>query len=151
MSIYTPMSYHTTDHFDQELAIRNLQVVERFFKAMEAQTFEVIKEIFAPNGKQTMPYAPAGYQTSVDGLDAVYKQFSELPSRFTHFRYPRRLYTTSDPNLIFAKFTGEIGMRSGGTYANNYVGTFTLENEKILEYAEYFNPFIMAEAFDIKL
>ena len=145
------MSQPNTYSSDQELADRNRQVVERFFLTMETQNFEVIKEIFAPEGKQLMPYAPAGYQNSVDGLEAVYKQFSELPSRFSHFRYPRRLYTTDDPNLIFAKFTGEIGMRSGGTYANNYVGTFKLENGKILEYAEYFNPFIMAEAFDIKL
>jgi ketosteroid isomerase-like protein len=145
------MSELTPNRPDSELAERNRQVVERFFRAMEEQTFEVIREIFAPEGKQLMPYAPAGYQNSVDGIDAVYKQFSELPTRFTSIRYPRRIYTTDDPNLIFVKFTGDFRLRSGGTYENNYVGTFKLENEKILEFAEYFNPFIMAEAFDIKL
>ncbi|HWV71417.1 MAG TPA: nuclear transport factor 2 family protein [Pseudosphingobacterium sp.] len=145
------MSQKNAGLSDQELAERNRQVVERFFLTMEAQDFEVIKEIFAPEGKQLMPYAPEGYQKSVNGLEAVYKQFSELPSRFSYFRYPRRLYTTDDPNLIFAKFTGEIGLHDGSVYANNYVGTFKMEDGKILEYAEYFNPFIMAKAFDIKL
>ena len=145
------MSQIIADLSDQELAEQNRQVVERFFLTMEAQDFEVIKEIFAPEGKQLMPYAPEGYQNSVNGLEAVYKQFSELPSRFAFFRYPRDLYTTDDPNLIFAKFTGEIGLHDGSIYANNYVGTFKMESGKILEYAEYFNPFIMAKAFDIKL
>jgi ketosteroid isomerase-like protein len=145
------MSQATINLSNQELAEQNRLVVERFFHTMETQDFEVIKEIFAPEGKQLMPYAPKGYQNSVNGLDAVYKQFSELPSRFAYFRYPRHLYTTDDPNLIFAKFTGEIGLHDGSVYANDYVGTFKMENGKILEYAEYFNPFIMAKAFDIDL
>lgn len=145
------MSKSTINLSTQELAEQNRLVVERFFHTMETQDFEVIKEIFALEGKQLMPYAPKGYQSSVNGLDAVYKQFSELPSRFAYFRYPRHLYTTDDPNLIFAKFTGEIGLHDGSVYANDYVGTFKMENGKILEYAEYFNPFIMAKAFDIDL
>ena len=84
-------------------------------------------------------------------LDAGYKQFSELPSCFAYFRYRRRLYTTEEANLIFARFTGKIGLHDGRVYANNYVGTLKIENRKILEYAEYFYPFIMARAFDIKL
>lgn len=52
---------------------------------------------------------------------------------------------------MFVKFRGEIVIKAGGTYENDYIGTFRLENGKVVEYTEYFNPIVMAKAFGIAL
>lgn len=66
-------------------------------------------------------------------------------------RFPRTLFATEDPQFIFVKFRGEIEITAGGRYENDYLGTFRLENGKIKEYTEYFNPIVMAKAFGIEL
>jgi ketosteroid isomerase-like protein len=66
-------------------------------------------------------------------------------------KFPRTLYATEDPQFIFVKFRGIIEIRAGGTYENDYLGTFRLEKGKIVEYTEYFNPIVMARAFGIPL
>ena len=66
-------------------------------------------------------------------------------------RFPRNLYTTEDPSVVFARFRGEIEIKAGGKYENDYIGIFRLENGQIVEYTEYFNPIVMARAFGISL
>lgn len=141
----------TTHQDTPELARQNKQVVDRFYAAVETQHFEVIKEVFAPTAQQLLPYAPAGFPTRLDGLEAIYKQFSGLATYFSQLKFPRQLLATEDPNFIFVKFTGDMTLKSGGKYENDYVGTFRLRDGKIVEYVEYFNPVLMAKAFGLKL
>jgi ketosteroid isomerase-like protein len=145
------MVHPPNDGPEFERARRNRHLVERFFLALEGQNFEVLLAIFAPAAKKLMPYAPPGFPETVEGAAAIYKQFSELPELFTRVSFPRQVYLTDDPDFIFAKFTGKLDQKGGGTYENDYVATFKLENEQIMEYCEYFNPFIMATAFGITL
>lgn len=141
----------TTQPLGAALSQQNKHVVERFYAAVEAQRFDVIRDVFAPTAQQLLPYAPAGFPTRLDGAEAIYKQFSGLTTYFNQFKFPRQVLTTEDPNFIFVKFTGELTLKSGGQYANDYVGTFRLQNGKIVEYVEYFNPILMAKAFGLKL
>lgn len=134
-----------------EIARQNKQVVDRFYAAVETQHFEVIKEVFAPTAQQLLPYAPAGFPTRLDGAEAIYKQFSGLTAYFGQMKFPRQILATEDPNFIFVKFTGDMTLKNGGKYENDYVGTFRLREGKIVEYVEYFNPVLMAKAFGLKL
>jgi ketosteroid isomerase-like protein len=134
-----------------ESAQRNKEVVENMFQLLEEQKFDAVKQLFAPAARKLMPYAPAGVEAVVEGREAIYEQFKDLPARFTRISYPRHIYTTNDPGLIFARFTGDFDVKGGGKYENDYVGTFWLEDEKIVEYREFFNPFLMAKAYGIKL
>lgn len=131
--------------------MENKSVVEKFFIALETQQFEVLKEIFAENGKQLNPYIPEGFPKSFDGFEAIYKQYSSLPQLFGSMKFPRRIYATDDPGFFFVKFKGHIEIKAGGIYENDYIASFLLENGKIIEYTEYFNPIVMAKAFGIKL
>lgn len=130
---------------------QNRQVVDNFFIALETQQFEMLKEVFAPEGKQLNPYAPANFPKSFDGAEAIYKQYSGLTANFGAMKFPRQIFATEDPNFFFVKFTGEIEIKAGGKYENDYLGTFRLENGNIMEYTEYFNQIVMAKAFNIKL
>ena len=131
--------------------VDNSEVVDRFFQALEDQEFEVLKEVFAHDGRQLNPYIPEGFPASFDGNEAIYQQYSGLTENFGSMRFPRQIYTTSDPDLIFVRFSGEIEIKAGGQYKNDYLGLFRLENGQITEYIEYFNPIVMAKAFGITL
>jgi ketosteroid isomerase-like protein len=130
---------------------KNREVVENFFVALETQKFEMLKEVFAENGKQLNPYSPAGFPKSFDGAEAIYKQYSGLTANFGQMKFPRQIFATEDPNFFFVKFRGEIEIKAGGKYENDYLGTFKLENGKVVEYTEYFNQVVMAKAFGIEL
>ena len=134
-----------------ELIESNRKIVDNFFVALETQKFELLKEVFAKNGKQLNPYSPAGFPKSFDGSEEIYKQYSGLTANFGNMKFPRQIYATEDPNFFFVKFKGEIEIKAGGKYENDYLGTFKLENGKIVEYTEYFNQIVMAKAFGINL
>ena len=133
------------------LSEANKKVVDQFFVALETQQFEILKDIFAEDGKQLNPYAPEGFPKSFDGAEGIYKQYSGLPANFGQMKFPRTVYTTDDPDFVFVRFRGEIEIKAGGKYENDYLGTFRLEDGKIKEYTEYFNQVVMAKAFGIKL
>lgn len=129
----------------------NRKVVDNFFVALETQKFEILKEVFAENGKQLNPYSPEGFPKSFDGSEGIYKQYSGLTANFGQMKFPRQIFATEDPNFFFVKFRGEIEIKAGGKYENDYLGTFKLENGKVVEYTEYFNQVVMAKAFNIDL
>jgi uncharacterized protein len=129
----------------------NRKVVDSFFTALETQQFHLLKEIFAKNGRQLNPYAPEGFPESFNGSEAIYKQYSNLTKDFGQMKFPRQIMATEDPDFFFVLFTGEIDVRAGGQYRNDYIGTFKLQGGKIIEYTEYFNQITMAKAFGIQL
>ncbi len=130
---------------------KNRKIVDSFFVALETQNFQILREIFAPQGKQLNPYAPDGFPKSFDGAEAIYKQYSGLTANFGQMKFPRQIYATEDSNFFFVKFRGEIEIKAGGKYENDYIGTFRLENCKIVEYTEYFNQVVMSKAFGVEL
>jgi ketosteroid isomerase-like protein len=134
-----------------ELTEQNRKVVDNFFVALETQKFEILKDIFAANGKLLYPYSLEGFPKCVDGVDAIYKQYSGLTANFGQMKFPRQILATEDSNFFFVKFKGEIEIKAGGKYENDYLGTFKLDNGKVIEYTEYFNQIVMAKTFKIDL
>lgn len=94
----------------------NKKVVDTFFVALETQKFELLKDIFAPDGKQLNPYAPEGFPKSFDGAEGIYKQYSGLTANFGKMMFPRKIYATEDPDFFFVQFRGEIEIKAGGKY-----------------------------------
>jgi len=129
----------------------NKKVVDTFFVALETGQFDLLKKIFAPHGKQLNPYAPEGFRKSFDGVEGIYKQYNGLTVNFGKMVFPRKIYATEDPDFFFVQFRGEIEIKTGGKYENDYLGTFRLKDGKIIEYTEYFNQVVMAKAFNIHL
>ena len=130
---------------------KNRAVVDTFFVALETQQFDLLKNVFAEEGRQLNPYSPEGFPKSFDGVEAIYRQYSGLTASFGQMKFPRQIFATEDPNFFFVKFRGEIEIKAGGHYENDYLGTFRLQKGKVTEYTEYFDQVIMAKAFGIKL
>ena len=135
----------------QSLIKTNRATVDKFFLALETRRFDWLNEIFDENGKQLNPYVPEGFPESFNGREAIYRQYSSLPQNFGSMKFPRQIFATEDPNFFFVKFKGDIEIKAGGKYENDYLGTFRLNGGKIVEYTEYFNPIVMAKAFKIPL
>jgi ketosteroid isomerase-like protein len=67
-------------------------------------------------------------------------------------RFPRTIHATDDPDFFSCRVSkGDIEIRAGGRYQNDYLGTFRLHHGQVVEYTEYFNPLVMAKAFNIPL
>lgn len=148
MTAPTPV---VTDQSQLDLAEKNRQLAERFFVILETYDFEGLLEIFAPDSVKLMPYAPAGVGDTVNGAQAIYEQFSDMPRLFTSAKFPRRIYTTEDPNLLFVTCTGDLDLKDGSKYENDYVFIFKLTGGKITELSEFYNPILMAKAFGVPL
>jgi ketosteroid isomerase-like protein len=65
--------------------------------------------------------------------------------------FPRKISATNDANKVIVQYQGIIPLKAGGEYNNNYVGIFEIKNGKIEKFTEYFDPFILENAFGKKL
>lgn len=65
--------------------------------------------------------------------------------------FPRKISATDSPNKVIVQYNGIIPLKDGGEYNNNYIGIFEIKNGKIEKFTEYFDPFILENAFGKKL
>jgi ketosteroid isomerase-like protein len=98
-----------------------------------------------------MPYAFGNFPKSFDGREGIYNQYRSLPKTFSKMSFPRTIYSTENPDVFFVQFKGDIEIRKGGRYQNDYIGIFRFENGLIKEYVEYFNPILVSKAFNVPL
>lgn len=127
-------------------------VVERFFDRLEAFDIEGFAANFAENGRQLMPFSPAGFPRSLEGRDAIYTQYKNLPRNFTSMRFvDRTIRETAVPGEYLGTWTGRIELASGGRYDNTYVGLFQVHNGKLVQFTEYFDPIVLQQSFGEQL
>lgn len=127
------------------------KVVAEFFTALEKLNIPAFLKVWADNGKQIMPLAPQGFPSLLSGKEAINNQYKALPENYTSMSFPFKIYPTENPNKAIVQYTGTIPLKDGGEYNNNYVGIFEIRNGKLQQFTEYFDPFILEEAFGQKL
>lgn len=49
-------------------------IVERFFTALEQLDVAAFLSLWAPDGRQEMPFAPAGFPKELNGIEAIERQ-----------------------------------------------------------------------------
>lgn len=74
-----------------------------------------------------------------------------MPENYTQMSFPRKISATDSPNKVIVQYNGIIPLKDGGEYNNNYIGIFEIKNGKIEKFTEYFDPFILENAFGKKL
>lgn len=130
----------------------NRRVVEMFFDRLEAFDIEGFSKLFAPDGRQVMPYSPAGFPSRLEGRQAIYNQCAGMPENFRSMRFvDRTIRETSEPGQFVATWRGEIELASGGRYDNTYIGLFQVRDGKLVQFTEYFNPIVLQQAFGTAL
>jgi hypothetical protein len=133
----------------EDVAARSVAATREFFAALEAADIPRFLEVWAENGVQEMPYAPAGFPQRLDGRAAIERQYGPLPAAFESMRFPvQMIAATDDPRVVVAQFGGSIALKSGGRYDNRYVGVFRYNDEgKLAHYYEYFDPYTLLNGF----
>lgn len=144
------------DFFNQQtganrVSRKNKRVVNQFFRALETADFSSYHHILHPDVVQKMPYAPGAFPRQWQGRDQIIAQYSGLPGMFSDMKFPRQIIATSNANLILVRFQGDIKIKAGGTYRNDYIGLFTLKEGQIIHYVEYFDPVRVSKAFNVPL
>jgi ketosteroid isomerase-like protein len=131
---------------------RNREVVRAFFAKLEAFDIAGFAELFAPDGRQRMPFSPEGFPDRLDGRAAVFNQYRSMPQSFVSMRFPDlAIVDAADPSTFIATYRGEIRLRSGGDYNNTYLSVFVIRDGQIAELTEYFNPIVLVQAFGAQL
>ncbi len=126
---------------------RHTETVSAMLDDLSRGDIEAYLSAFAEGGKQVMPLAPEGFPERVEGMDALREQYGPVAG-FASQRYPHEVFATADPNVVLAKYDGQITVEPGSEYNNSYVGVFAFgEGGKLETFAEYFNPQILANGF----
>jgi ketosteroid isomerase-like protein len=132
---------------------RNRDAVRSFFRQLEAMdTGDAFVALFTEDAKQLMPFAPQGFPRVLDGREAIRRQYAGLPTAYTYMRFPDLLIRDlASANEFFVTYKGDIGLASGGRYANDYAGYFVVRDGRIAEFHEFFNPIVLRQAFGERL
>lgn len=133
------------------LSENNKAVIEKFFTSLEKLDIPAFLETWAEDGKQYMPLSPDNFPKELIGKDAIYNQYKGLPENYTSMKLARQYFATNDANTVIVQYGGIIPLKDGGEYNNNYVGIFKVNNGKVEQFTQYFDPFILKEAFGKKL
>ena len=120
------------------------QSVEKFFTSLENMDIDEFMTVWADNPRQVMPYAPQNFPDTLQGTEAIRKQYAGLKENYNSMRY-ERTYLAENDSLIVVKVRGIIPMKDGGNYNNDYMGVYHMEGGKIKQYDEYFDPIVLQE------
>lgn len=128
---------------------RNRATVRAFFATLEALgSGEQVAALFAEGGTQVMPFAPPGFPARLEGRAAIARQYGGLPAAFASMRFPDLVIRDlASPTEFFATYRGDIALKAGGKYDNDYAGYFVVRDGRIAEFHEFFNPLVLQRAF----
>lgn len=104
-------------------------------------------EMFAEDGVQEFPYAPAGVpRRTADGRAGVAAHLARFPENFRLFRIGRITFHHG-PAASVAEFSVEgEGVKTGNPYNQQYVSVIEHQAGKITRYVDYWNPLAVLAA-----
>lgn len=120
---------------------QKIAIIQNFFQALEARKLENVLSSFTTNATQIMPLAPGNFPKQLTGIAAIKNQYTGIMGY--EQSYDIEYFTTQNPDAYIARYQGTITTNEGKPYNNSYVGIFTLKDDKITNFVEYFNPNIL--------
>jgi uncharacterized protein len=123
-------------------------VMEEFFDSLEAMNIERFANIWHKDGVVILPFPPKGFPARIEGIDKIRRQYGSFLMRCKLIRIGDRVFHFgSDHARVWAEFRGETTIKATGMiYSNSYVSQFIFREAKILEYMEYFSPFLLQDS-----
>ncbi|WP_422083773.1 nuclear transport factor 2 family protein [Ulvibacterium sp.] len=115
--------------------------IQNFFEALEARKLENVLSSFMTDATQIMPFAPGNFPKQLKGMAAIKNQYTGVMGY--EQSYEIEYFTTQNPDVYIAKYQGTITTNEGKPYNNSYIGIFTLKDDKIENFVEYFNPNVL--------
>jgi ketosteroid isomerase-like protein len=132
-----------------DLAERNAQLVNDYLEAINRWDFDAMKVMLHPDVSYELPYAPEPFPRVTRGLDATIEFIRGIPD----FIDTENLHDItvhefgSDPNELVAEYKSATRITTTDReYRNSYVVRVTVRDDKIIRFAEYFDPIQLVTA-----
>lgn len=120
---------------------RNAATVREYFRLQNERDLEAWIQLWAPEGRQLIPFAPDDFPKAVEGRDALDEIYRELYAGYRTIEVDATVHPLVDPDTVLARWHTRAQLVAGGVYANELIGLFHFrEDGKLTELAEYFNP-----------
>jgi uncharacterized protein len=120
---------------------RNVAAVREYFRLQSEPDLDAWIQLWAPEGRQLIPYAPYGFPDAVEGRDRLDKVYRELFAGYRTIEVDATVHPLVDPDTVLAQWHTHAELTAGGAYSNELIGLFRFrEDGKLVELTEYFNP-----------
>lgn len=121
---------------------RNVATTRTFYRLQEAMDFDAWLDLWAQDAGQAIPYAPAGFPTSVHGKENLASLYRPLFEGFAAIHIQDlRIDPLADPNRVLVQWHTHAPLVNGDLYENDLVGVFEFGDDGgITHLTEYLNP-----------
>jgi uncharacterized protein len=126
---------------------RNVATVWEYFRLQNERDLDGWLELWAPDGRQVIPFAPYDFPHAVEGRTELERVYSKLYAKYRSLEVDATIYPMFEPNDVVAQWYTRAELVTGGIYASEVMGMFRFADDgKILEVTEYFNPISFLKA-----
>ena len=135
------------------LAEPSAATVERFFSILEARDRDALVRLLDEDVTTVLPYTASGDTApeaarTFEGRAATMGYFEGAMKRIEIIRFEKtRITPAQDGHTVFTETRGDMRLANGRRYENLYVWRFEVEDGRIANITEYFNPVTAALAF----
>lgn len=129
------------------------QVIEAYLDAVGSLRVEEVAPLFREEGRVLLPYAPLGIPREIAGRPAIREYYEALPQMIGALNFSdHHVRATEAPGEYVAEYTSDATMRAtGAAYRNTYITKVTVEDGRIAELTEFFDPIRLVEAMGGKV
>lgn len=123
-------------------------VITAYLDAVGTLDVDAIAPLFHEDGRVRLPYAPAGIPEVIDGRQAIDDYYQGLPQMISALNFADyRIRATEAPGEFVAEYTSAATMKATGeSYRNTYVTLVSVQDGRIAELVEFFDPISLVEA-----
>jgi ketosteroid isomerase-like protein len=126
---------------------RNVATVREYFRLQDEADLDAWIELWAPSGRQRIPYAPYDFPRVIEGRDRLESLYRELYAGYRTIEVDAEIHPLVDPDMVLACWHTHAELASGGAYTNQLIGLFRFDEDGMLaELTEYFDPIAFLRA-----
>jgi len=136
---------------DQDAALRqrNMEIVREYLEAINRWDFDKKRELLAEDAVQDMAYAPEPFERVFRGRETILEFVETIPALIDcenlHDIWMDTL--ASDPGEIVCTYKSDMEIKPERLpYRNRYITRWTVRDEKITYFGEFFDPIPLLEA-----
>jgi uncharacterized protein len=125
-----------------DVRARNVDTVRTYFRLQREQDLDTWITLWADEGAQAIPYAPAGFPTLISGRDELERTYRQLFDGYAALDiHDLRIDAAHDPRRVLARWHTHANLTAGGAYDNELIGLFEFDDAGRIRFlTEYFDP-----------
>lgn len=118
-------------------------LAEKFLQALMKRRVDDVMKLWAQDGVMEFPFAPQGSPNRFQGKEEIRRTLASAFVQRPKIRFNDvNTYQTNDPGLAFIEFKGDMTLKSGEPYNNNYIAKVEARKGKLVLFREFFNPLV---------